>query len=125
MNLVDSSGWLEYFANGKNAGFFASALEDTKNLIVPPICIFEVFKRILQQRSEDEALQAVAVMQQGIIVDLNSLIALNAAKLSLDLRLPMADSVILAAARAFKAVIWTQDIDFQDMENVKFIGMKK
>lgn len=121
MNLVDSCGWLEYFADGPNADFFAPAIEETKNLIVPTICIFEVFKRIYQQRGEDAALQAVALMQQGEVVAIDDISALSAAKCSIDYNLPMADSIILAIARLRKATIWTQDIDFKSIEGIKYI----
>ena len=124
MNLVDSSGWLEYFANGKNASFFAKPLEDPKNLIVPTICLFEVFKRIIQQRKDDRALEAIALMHQGQVVDLNSQLSVEAGKLSYDLKLPMADSIILATAKIFEATIWTQDSDFRAIAGVKFIESK-
>jgi toxin FitB len=120
MNVVDSSGWLEYFADGKNADFFASSIEDTASLLVPVITIYEVFKRILQQRSEDEALIAVATMSQGIVVDLDASLAMLAAKLSDDLKLPMADSIILATARVNEAILWTQDEDFAKIPDVKY-----
>ena len=94
MNVVDSSGWLEYFADGPNANFFAPAIENVRELIIPSISLYEVFKRILQQRSEDEALQAVAIMQQGQVVDLDVTLALSAAKTSTELKIPMADSII-------------------------------
>src|ERR1044071_3258639 len=119
MNVVDSSGWLEYFANGPNADFFALALEDTGNLIVPSISIFEVFKRVLQQRGESDALQAAALMQQGRVVDLDVFIALEAAKVSDSYKLPLADSVILATAQVHNAVLWTQDADFDGLPGVK------
>lgn len=122
MNVVDSSGWLEYFADAPNADFFAAAIEDTEQLIVPAITLYEVFKRICQQRDESEALQAVAVMMQSQIIDLIPGIALDAAKLSLELKLPMADSVILATAQAHNAVLWTQDGHFQDIEGVRFVA---
>ena len=125
MNLVDSSGWLEYFADAPNADFFAVPIEAVNNLIVPTLCISEVFKRIYQQRGENSALQAVALMNQGQMIDLDVSIALNAAKLGLDFKLPLADSIILATARAKNAVIWTQDSDFKGMENVKYIPSKK
>lgn len=125
MNLVDSSGWLEYFADGPNADFFSAPIEDVNNLIVPTLCLLEVFRRILQQRGEDSALQAVALMYQGQIIDLDASIALSAAKIGIDLKLPLADSVILATARAQNAVIWTQDSDFKDMDGVKYIAAKK
>ena len=99
MNVVDSSGWLEYFADGFNADFFAPAVENVAELVVPSTSIYEVFKRVLQQRDESDALQAVAVMQQGTEVDLDAAIALNAAKLSVGPRLPMADSVMQHCGR--------------------------
>jgi len=120
MNLVDSSGWLEYFADGRNARFFAPALEDTENLIVSTINIYEVFKRVHQQRGEDAALRAVALMHQAGVVDVTSPIAMDAVKLSADLKLPMADSLILATARSCDAILWTQDAHFKGLPNVKF-----
>ena len=120
MNVVDSSAWLEYLANGSNAGFFAKAIEDTQQLIVPTLSLFEVFKRVLEQRGEGDALQAVAVMRQGMVVDLDTPIALQAAKLSLEYRLPMADSIILATARSYDATLWTQDADFKDLLGVQY-----
>ena len=124
MNVVDSSGWLEYFADAKNADFFAGAIEDTGNLVVPSLSIYEVFKRILQQRGEDEALQAAALMQQGLVVDLTAPLALSAAQLSVRERLPLADSVILATARAYSAILWTQDADFQGIEGVRYVAKR-
>jgi predicted nucleic acid-binding protein len=121
MNLVDSCGWLEYFADAPNADFYVPAIEDIQNLIVPTICILEVFKRVLQQRNEDSALQAVALMHQGLIVDLTSSIALDAAKIGTQLKLPVADSIILATARTHAAVIWTQDEDFKGIKGVRYI----
>lgn len=124
MNVVDSCGWLEYFANAQNADFFAPAIEDTASLIVPAISLFEVFKRILQQRSEHEALRAVAVMQQARVIALDETFSLSAAKLSFDLKLPMADSLILATARAHGATLWTQDDDFSGIAGVRYIKKK-
>jgi toxin FitB len=121
MNVVDSSGWLEYFADAPNADFFAPAIENASELVVPSLSIYEVFKRVLQQRGEDDALQAVGVMAQGLIVDLNMEIAINAAKISVELRLPMADSIILATARAYSATFWTQDADFRNIEGVQYV----
>jgi len=121
MNLVDSRGWLEYFADGPNADFFTSPIEETKNLIVPSICVFEVFKRIYVQRGEDAALQAAALMHQGEIVDIDDTVALAAAKYSIDYLLPLADSMILAVAKLRKAVLWTQDADFKDITGIKYI----
>ena len=122
MNIVDSSGWLEYFANGTNAEFFSQPIEDTDSLIVPTISIYEVFKRILQQRDETEALNAIAFMQSGKIIDLSSPIALHAARISADLKIPMADSIMLATAREYNAVLWTQDSDFEGLDGVEYIN---
>ena len=121
MNVVDSSGWLEYLADGPNADFFAPAIENASELVVPSLSIYEVFKRVLQQRGEDDALQAVGVMAQGLVVDLNMAMAIDAAKISVEQRLPMADSIILATARAYSATFWTQDADFQDIEGVQYV----
>jgi toxin FitB len=120
MNVVDSSAWLEYFANGSNASFFAPAIERTEELLVPSLVLYEVFKRVLQQRDEGHALQAVAVMQQGTVVELDARLALLAARISVERKLPMADSVILATARAFGATVWTQDEDFKGLPAVQF-----
>jgi len=121
MNLVDSCGWLEYFANGRNADFYAVALEDTGSLLVPTICLLEVFKRIYQQRGEGAALQAAAVMHLGLVVPLDASLALRAARISSDLRLPLADSVIVATAQTYLGVIWTQDARFKGFEGVRYI----
>ena len=120
MNVVDSSAWLEYFANGPNVDFFAPAVEKTSQLIVPTLSLYEVFKRVLQQRGEGDALQAVAVMVQATVVDLDMDVALSAAKLSIDLKLPMADSVMLATARRYGAVFWTQDTHFDGVQGVQY-----
>ncbi len=121
MNVVDSSGWLEYFSGGPNSDFFAPAIESTRILVVPSLSIYEVFKRVLQQRGEDLALQAVALMQQGQVVELDSALSLSAAKLSVVHRLPMADSVILATAIAHGATLWTQDADFEGIPGVRYV----
>jgi len=120
MNVVDSSGWLEFFADGPNAAFFAPAILKPRDLVVPTVSLYEVFKRVLQQRDESQALQAVALMEQGNVADLNATLALAAAKLSADLKLPMADSIMLATARAFGATLWSQDADFEGMEGVRY-----
>ena len=120
MNVVDSSAWLEYFANGPNASFFAEPIEQIDKLIVPSLSLFEVFKRVLQERNENDALQAVAIMHQGTVVDLDASVALSAARLSVENKLPMADSVMLATARENDAALWTQDADFKGLERVQY-----
>jgi predicted nucleic acid-binding protein len=120
MNIIDSSGWLEYFSDGPNAHSFLEPLNDIDSLIVPVITIYEVFKVVLRESNENEALQAVAAMQKGRVVDLNAHIAMKASKLSLQYSLPMADSILLATAQVYECVIWTQDADFENIENVKY-----
>jgi len=124
VNVVDSSGWLEYLADGTNAKFFAPPIEDVARLVVPTISILEVFKRVLQQRSENEALRAIALMKQGEVVELDADLALSAAKIGVEHRLPLADSVVLATARRFDADVWTQDGDFRGLPSVKFIAKR-
>lgn len=124
MNVVDSSGWLEYFADGPNAAFFAPAIEDTRELVVPTLSVYEVFKRTCLLRDEGEALQVVAAMQQGRVVDLTADLAVSAAELSIIERLPLADSVMLATARAHDATFWTQDKDFENVQGVRYIETK-
>lgn len=121
MNVVDSSGWLEYFADGPNAEFFAPVIENAAELVVSVINLYEVFKRVLQQRGEDEALRAIATMMLGRVAELNQSLALNAARISTNLKLPMADSLILATAQACDAILWTQDADFENVEGVRYI----
>lgn len=122
MNVVDSSGWLEYFADAPNAAFFAPLIAEVSQLLVPSLSIYEVFKRTLQQRSEGDALQAVAAMQQGTVVDLTTSLALTAARISIQEQLPMADSVMLATALAYQATLWTQDSDFKEVRGVRYIA---
>jgi toxin FitB len=124
MNVVDSSGWLEYFSDGENASFFAPVIEDTEHLIVPVICIYEVFRRLLTLRDEQTALVHIGDMHQGQVADLTAAIALQAAKLSADLKIAMADSLILATARANDATLWTQDVDFEGIAGVKYVSKK-
>lgn len=120
MNVVDSSGWLEYFAAGKNASFFQEAIEQVEQLIVPTLSLYEVFKRVAQQRTESDALQATAAMQQGDVVELDARIALSAAQLSIRHRLPLADSVMLATANESQATLWTQDAHFEGIPGVRY-----
>ena len=119
-NVVDSSAWLEYFADGPNASRFAPAIEATSRLIVPSIVILEVYKRMYHLRGERTAQRAAAQLMQGLIIDLDSHVALSAAQLGLSLKLPLADSIILATARIHDAFVWTQDDDFKDLDDVKY-----
>jgi predicted nucleic acid-binding protein len=124
MNIVDSSGWLAYFADEPNAKYFLPPLSDSDLLVVPVITIYEVFKVVLRESSENDALHAVVAMQKGKVVDLSSPLAIAASRLSLEHQLPMADSIILATAQEFKAVIWTQDSDLKNISKVKYFPKK-
>lgn len=120
MNVVDSSAWLEYFGDGPNAAVFAEAIESPDELAVPTLTLFEVFKRTRQLTDEGTALEAIAVMLQGRVIELSATLAIDAARLSLEIGLAMADAIILATARAEDAVLWTQDSHFRGIENVEF-----
>jgi toxin FitB len=124
VNVVDSSGWLEYFGDGPNADFFAGPLSDASELLVPAISIYEVFKRVLIDRGEGAAVQAVALMQQGEVADLSAASALAAARLSVEAKLPMADAIIYSVARSSGATLWTQDAHFEGMPGVKYVSAR-
>jgi toxin FitB len=120
MNIVDSSGWIEYIADDTNANFFEPPIIDSETLLVPTICLYEVFKRVLQQFGEERALDTMGIMSLGTTIDLDRQIAIHAALISNELKLAMADSMILATARAYDATLWTQDEHFKDIEGVKY-----
>ncbi len=125
MNLVDSSGWIEFFSDGKNANTFASLILKPNELVVPTIIIYEVYKKIALSRDHEQAIEVVAHIQQAKhIVDVDTNLALEAAQCSLEYKLPMADSLIYATARKFNATLWTQDIDFENLPNVRYISKK-
>jgi len=125
MNVVDSSGWLEYFIDGQNASCFAPTLKEVDSLIVPTVSIYEVFKVMLRESGDSAALQAASAMQKGTVIDLTPRLAMSAASLSLKHALPMADSIILATAQAYDATLWTQDIDFKAIDSVKYFAKKQ
>ena len=116
-NVVDSSGWLEYFADSEGAAFFAPAIEDIEHLIVPVISIYEVFKKVFRERGEDSAIQVASMMQVGTVVDLDCTLAMDAARY----QLPLADSIIYATAIQQRAILWTQDEHFKDLPGVRFL----
>ncbi|MCX6383902.1 MAG: type II toxin-antitoxin system VapC family toxin [Actinobacteria bacterium] len=120
MNLVDSSGWLEYFTDGKNAEYFAPVIENTSELIVSVINLYEVYKKISSEKDDNAAIQAIALMQQPNVVVVTEPISILAARLSIDLKIPMADSIIYATAKMYDAIVWTQDSDFKNLEDVKY-----
>lgn len=121
MNVVDSSAWLEYFAGGPNAGYFSPPIEDPERLLVPAIVICEVHRKLLQsRRKESEILMVLGLIGSGRVVDLDASLAMAAARLGVEHRLPLADSIVLATARRFGATVWTQDADFESLEGVRY-----
>ena len=120
LHVVDSSGWLEYLADGPNAHVFAAPLADPGRLLVPTISLYEVFRVVLRERGEDDAIRAAALMRQGREIALSPALALEAARLAHELGLAMADAVILATARASRATLWTQDADFDGFADVRY-----
>ncbi len=124
MNIVDSSGWLAFFADEPNAKHFLLPLKDTAALVVPAVTIYEVFKVVFRESSENKALHAAVAMQKGKVIDLTAKLAIDASKLSLQHGLPMADSIILATAQVFNATIWTQDSDFENISGVNYFPKK-
>lgn len=124
MNVVDSSGWLEYFSGSSRAKYFVKAIENTNSLVVPSISIYEVFKKVLSERNETVAIQAATQMQSGMVINLTLELALSAATISHEYRLPMADSIMLATARFAHAELWTQDADFKGITGVHYFPKK-
>jgi toxin FitB len=124
-NVVDSSAWLAYLADEAGAAHFSAAIEDVANLVVPSVCILEVFKVVCRQRGDGDALQAAALMQQGHVIDLDATLALVAAKAAIDHKLPLADSIVYATGITVGGVVWTQDEDFDGLPDVKFFAKSK
>lgn len=124
MNLVDSSAWLEYLTDGKNAKHFAPVIEDTKNLVVSVINIYELYKKIYNEKGESTALQIIGLVQQGKVIDVTSDIAIKAARISNQFKLPLADSIIYTTAIENNSLLWTQDKDFEGLEGVKYFKKK-
>jgi toxin FitB len=120
-NVVDSSAWLAYFADESTAATFAPAIENVRDLVVPAICLLEVFTVVTHQRGDGPALQAVAVMQQGQVIDLDAALAVAAAAFGAAHGLPLADSVVYATARAVGGVVWTQDADLDGLDGVRYV----
>ena len=121
MNLVDSSGWLEYFTDSKNAKYFAPVIENKDELIISVINLYEVYKKVMSAKSEKSANEACSVMMQAKVIDLDASLSLSASKISCKYKIPMADSLIYITAQFNDAIVWTQDYDFIDLPGVKFI----
>ncbi len=118
MIVLDSSGWLEFFGDGQFADEYAARLKQPAQILTPTVALYEVYKWIKRERSEEDALAAVAAMQKTRVVPLSDEIALAAADLSLASRLAMADAIMLATARANNAELLTSDSDFAAIPGV-------
>ena len=124
MIVIDSSGWREFFADGPHAAEFANRLRQPAAVITPTVAMYEVYKWIKRERSEDEALDAVATMKKTIVVSLTEEVALTAADLSLEYGLAMADSMMLAFARENDAAFVTTDSGFEGIDGVTVFSKK-
>jgi predicted nucleic acid-binding protein len=124
MKGVDSSGWLEYFTDGINADAFKTVIGDDQQLLIPTVCLYEVFKITLSRAGEDEALRVAGLMSFGQFIDFDRQVALVAAPISTRYQLAMADSVIYAIAQMHNATLWTQDAHFKDLPGVRYIEKK-
>jgi toxin FitB len=120
MNLLDSSGWIEYFAEGPNAERFAPVAEDAASLLVPTVVLHEVYRWADREGGELAASRAMATMQTGTVVDLDSDLAIASAHAARTHRLPTADSIVYASAQSRGAMVWTQDEDFRDLPGLRY-----
>ncbi len=125
MNVVDSSCWLEYFAGSKVGDAVAGAIEDIPSLVIPSITLYEVFKKLLAETNEDQALLAVAHMKQGRVIELDADLAIYSAKIGKDNKLALADSIIYATSSKYDCTLWTQDQHFKGLKNVKYFEKEK
>jgi toxin FitB len=116
VNVVDSSAWLEYLVDSERASLFAEPIERTRQLIVPVLVIYELFKKVLRELGEQPAIEVYGLLSQGNVVDVDAGLATAAARLPL----PLADSIIYATAQRYSAILWTQDEHFEDLPGVKF-----
>lgn len=120
MNILDSSAWIEYFIDGPNADYYQELAENPDQLLIPAISVYEVFKFLARKEDQKTAYTAVSAMQQGTVIGLSPWLAMEAAQYSLEMSLPMADSIIFATAMAHDCTIWTQDVDFEGLPRVRY-----
>jgi predicted nucleic acid-binding protein len=125
MNIIDSSFWLEYFAGTDSGNIVSVIIENTKDLIIPTIILYEVFKKLLLETTEDDALFCIAHMKQGNIINLSDELSLLASKKSIEFKLPMADSIIYATNLKYDCTLWTQDRHFSGLDSVSYFEKLK
>ena len=120
MNVVDSSGWIEFLVGGPNAGFFETPLSVQDRLLVPSVIVLEVYRYVLRNEGRAKALSVAATMHQGRVIDLDTGLAIEAAELGASHGLPLADSIVYASALSHEATLWTQDADFDGLDHVEY-----
>lgn len=125
MILIDSSGWLEYFTEGPLASSYATYLKDPHQIVTPTLVLYEVYKIIKKQATEEEALAAITVMGKSRLIELTDTLALTAADMSLKYGLAMADAIIYATALAENAKLITSDYDLASLPGVTFLKKAK
>ncbi len=120
MNVVDSSGWIEFLVDGPNAGFFETPLNLQDELLVPSVIVLEVYRYVLRNEGREKALSVAATMHEGRVIDLDTGLAIEAAELGASHGLPLADSIVYASALSHEATLWTQDADFDGLDHVEY-----
>ncbi len=123
--IVDSSGWIEYFVGGPNADRFSAAIERTEDLIVPAITLTEVYRWMLREATESDALAAVTVMKQGKVIPLDDQLSILSAEVGFRHKLPLADGIIYTTAKLHEADLITQDADMEGLPNVIYVRHPK
>jgi toxin FitB len=122
MNVVDSSGWIEYFFDSPRADLFAAAIENVTKLLVPVVSIFEVHKVLSRKLPAGSVLLCLDVMRQGRVLELTDRRAVAAADIAAKHKLAMADAVIYSMARDFDGMLWTQDVVYQSLHGVRYFA---
>lgn len=120
MNLVDSSGWIEFFRAGANGPVFKPVIEDRYHLLVPTIALFEVHKVLSRNLPANLVTQCLDVMRLGRVLDLTDKRAITASIIATRHRLAMADAAMYSLALEFEATFWTQDVDYQGLDGVRY-----
>ncbi len=124
MNVVDSSGWIEYLFERPNERFFAAAIHDTSKLLVPTVCLIEVIRYVTRAASRNAAQEAAAQMQRASVVSFDEDLAHLAARFGLKHKLPLADAIVYATSQAHNATLYTQDDDFSKLPGVRYVRKK-
>jgi predicted nucleic acid-binding protein len=119
--VIDSCGWVERFAGSPFGDLYGPAMQELEAMLVPAVCLTEVFRALAREAGEQAALAAVAVMRQAVVVALDGDLAIEAARLGLAHRLPLADSIIYATAQRHGAELWTHDAHFRGLPDVRFV----